>query len=113
MAIAQQKQQKYVDRTKIQTLKYNINDKVWLMLKNITTATENNRLETRSRQNILFKNYKVSYFPVKHPAKYRQRFSRMQLQRIFSPQISNDNHPGPSIINNENGTHEYDVEKIL
>ena len=31
---------------------------------------------------------------------------------LFS-QISNDNHPGPTIIGNENGTHEYDVEKIL
>ena len=31
---------------------------------------------------------------------------------LFS-QISKNNHPGPSIINNKNGTHEYDVEKIL
>ena len=28
-------------------------------------------------------------------------------------QISDNNHPGPSIINNKNGTQEYDVEKIL
>ena len=31
----------------------------------------------------------------------------------FFPQVSNDNHPGPTIIGNENGTHEYDVENIL
>ena len=31
----------------------------------------------------------------------------------FPSQVSNDNHPGPTIIGNEDGTHEYDVEKIL
>ena len=38
---------------------------------------------------------------------------RAVLTDFFPPQISNDNHPSPSIINNENGTNEYDVEKIL
>ena len=32
---------------------------------------------------------------------------------LFPSQVSNDNHPGPTIIGNEDGTHEYDVEKIL
>ena len=32
---------------------------------------------------------------------------------FFPSQISDDNHPGPAIIGNENGAHEYDVEKIL
>ena len=31
----------------------------------------------------------------------------------FFPQISDDNYPGPTIIGNENGTHEYDVENFL
>ena len=37
----------------------------------------------------------------------------VQFQRIFSSQISNNNHLGPTIIGNENGTHEYDVEFFL
>ena len=38
MAVAQQKQQGYADKSRAQTPKYKIKDKIWLALKNITTA---------------------------------------------------------------------------
>ena len=53
MAVAQQKQQKYVDKMIIRTPKYKIKNKVWLTLKNITTATENQKSD-ESRLNIPF-----------------------------------------------------------
>ena len=31
----------------------------------------------------------------------------------FPSQVSDDSHPGPTIIGNEDGTHEYNVERIL
>ena len=47
MATAQQKQQEYIDKFKVQAPKYKIKDKVWLTLKNTTTATENKRLDAK------------------------------------------------------------------
>ena len=58
-----------------------------------------------------FHNFKLNI-----PSNIRNVFHVDKLRAIskdllFS-QVSNDNHPGPTIIGNKNETHEYDVEKI-
>ena len=45
--VTQQKQQKYVDKTRIQTPKYKIKNKIWLTLKNVTTTTENKKFDAK------------------------------------------------------------------
>ena len=116
MAVAQQQQQKYVDKFKIQTPKYRIKDKIWLTLKNITTATENKKLDAKQTKYTILKNMGYQNFRLNTPPNIRNVFHVDKLRAasadlLFS-QISNDNHPSPTIIGNENGTHD-DVEKIL
>ena len=116
MAIAQQKQQNYADRTKTQAFKYKIKDKIWLTLKNITTATENKNLDAKQTKHTILENIGFHNFRLNTPPGIRNVFHVDKLRAVskdflFS-QISND-HPGPSINNNENGTHEYDVEKKI
>ena len=56
-------------------------------------------------------------FRLNTPPSIRNVFHVDRLRAVstdfFPSQISDDNHPAPTIIGNENGTHEYDVEKIL
>ena len=117
MVIAQQKQQNYIDRTKVQALTYKIKDKVWLMLKNRTTAIENKKLDAKQTKYTILENMGFHNFRFNTPPNIRNVFHVDKLRavskdRLFS-QVSDDNHPNPSIINNENGTHEYDVERDL
>ena len=56
-------------------------------------------------------------FRLDTPPNIRNVFHVDKLRAVstdpFFSQVSNDNHPGPTIIGNENGTHEYDVEIFL
>ena len=56
-------------------------------------------------------------FRLETPPNIRNVFHVDKLRAVskdpLPSQASNNNHPNPSIINNENNTHEYDVEKIL
>ena len=117
MAIAQQKQQEYTDRTKFQTLKYKIKNKIWLTLKNITTAIKNRKFDAKQTKYTILENMGFHNFRLNTPPGIRNVFHVDKLRAVskcllFS-QISDNNHPNPSIINNESGTHEYDVEKSL
>ena len=47
MAVAQQEQQEYADRFNAQAPRYKVKDKVWLTLENITTTTENKKLDAK------------------------------------------------------------------
>ena len=117
MAIDQEEQQKYANKFEAQTPRYEIKNKVWLTLKNITTTTENKKLVTKQAKYTILENIKFHKFRFDTPPKIRNVFHVDKLRAasadlLFS-QIFDDNHPGPTIIGNENGTHEYDVEKIL
>ena len=116
MAIAQQEQQKYADRFKVQTPKYKLKDKVWLTLKNITTTTENKKLDAKQTKYTILENTGSHNFRLDTPPGIRNVFHVNKLRAasadfLFS-QISDVSHPGPTIIGNKNGTHEYDVEKF-
>ena len=59
---------------------------------------------------------KFHNFRLNTPPNIRNVFHVDKLHAVstdFPPQISNDNYPGPTIIGNENGIYEYNVEKIL
>ena len=58
-----------------------------------------------------FHNFRLNTPPGIRNVFHVDKLRAISKKKLFS-QISDDNHPGPSIINNENGTHEYDVGKI-
>ena len=47
LAIDRQKQQKYIDKFKIQTPKYKTKNKIWLTLRNIITIIENKKFDAK------------------------------------------------------------------
>ena len=112
-----QKLKKNIDRTNAQTLKYKINSKIWLTLKNIATATENKKLDAKQTNYTIFEDKEFHNFQLNIPPNIRNVFHVNKLRAaptdLSFPYISYDNHPGPAIIGNENGNPEYDVEKIL
>ena len=59
----------------------------------------------------IFEDMGFHSFRLNTPPGIRNVFHVDKLRAVsadfFPPQVSNDNHPGPSIINNENSTHEY------
>ena len=117
MAVAQQEQQEHADKSKVQTPRYKVKDKVWLTLKNIATATENKKLDAKQAKYTIFEDTGSHNFRLDTPPGIRNVFHVDKLRAasidlLFS-QISGDNHPGPTIIGNEDGTHEYDLERIL
>ena len=115
--VAQKKQQEYADKFRIQTPKYKIKDKVWLTLKNVTTAIENKKFDAKQAKYTILEDMGFHNFRLNTPPGIRNVFHVDKLRAVSAnflfSQISNDNHPGPAIIGNENGTHEYDVERIL
>ena len=117
MAVAQQEQQQYADRTWAQTPKYNVNDKVWLTLENIATANENKKLDAKQSKYINLEDIGFHNFRLDTPLGIRNVFHVDKLHAAssdpFPSQISDNNHPGPAIIGNKDGNHEYDVERIL
>ena len=56
MAVAQQKQRKYVDKFKIQTPKYTLKNIIWSTLKNIITAIENKKFDAKQTKYITLEN---------------------------------------------------------
>ena len=88
-----------------------------MTLKNIATATENKKLDAKQTKYIIFENMGSHNFKLNTPPNIRNVFHvdkwRAASTDFLFSQISNDNHPGPTIIGNENGTHEYDVENLL
>ena len=117
MAVAQQKQQQYVDKTRAQAPKYKVKDKVWLTLKDIATATENKKLDAKQAKYTILEDMGFHNFRLDTPPGIRNVFHVDKLRAAsadpFPSQVSDDSHPGPTIIGNEDGTHEYDVERIL
>ena len=115
MAVAQQKQQKYVDRSKDQAPRYKIRDKVWLTLENIATATENKKLDAKQAKYTIFEDIGFHNFRLNTPPGIRNVFLIDRLRAtsmdFFPSQISDDNHPGPFIVNEK--APEYDVERIM
>ena len=115
MAVAQQKKQKYVDKFRIQTPKFKIKDKIWLTFFNIITAIGNKKFGAKQAKYTILDNIKFHYFRLNTPPNIQNVFHVGKLCAVSKDfvfyQVSNDNHPNPSIINNENGTYEYDVEK--
>ena len=88
-----------------------------MTVKFITPATENKKLDAKQTKYIILENMGFHYFWLNTPPNIRNVFHIDKLRAastdfLFS-QIPNDNHPGPTIIGNENGTHEYDVEFFL
>ena len=117
MAVGQQEQQEYADRFRAQAPRYKIKNKVWLSLENITTTTENKKLDAKQFKYTIFENMGFHNFRLDTPPGIRKVFHVDRLHAasadFFPSQVSDDNHPGPTIIGNEDGTHEYDVERIL
>ena len=74
MAIAQQEQQQYIDRTKVQACKYKINDEIWLKLKNIITATENKKLNAKQAKYTILENMGFYNFRFDNPSGTRNVF---------------------------------------
>ena len=90
---------------------------VWLTLKNITTATETKKLDAKQikytiLENMGFHNFRFDTPPNIHNVFHVDKL-RAASKNLLPSQIFDDNYPGPTIIGNENGAHEYDVEKIL
>ena len=86
-----------------------------MTLKNIVTVTENKKLDTKQAKYTIFENIKFHNFKLNTPPGIRNVFYVNKLRAVsteFFPPNFGDNHPGPTIIGNENGTHEYDAEKI-
>ena len=86
------------------------------MWKNITTATENKKFDAKKVKYTIFEDIKFYNFRLDTPPNFRNVFHVDRLRAVskdllFS-QVSNDNHPNLSIINNEDNTHEYDVENF-
>ena len=115
MAIAQQEQQEYADKSKTQTPRYKIKYKIWLTLKNIATATENKKLDAKQAKYTILENMGFHNFKLNTPPDIRNVFHVDRLRAasmdLFFSQIFDDNHPGPFIVNEK--TPEYDVERIL
>ena len=80
------------------------------MLKNITTVIEDKKLDAKQVKCTILKNMGFHNFRLNTPPGIRNIFHVDKLRATSGDFFK---HPGPSIINNENGTHEYDVEKIL
>ena len=98
-------------------IKYKIWNKIWLTLKNITMATENKKLDAKQTkytilENMGFHNFRLNTLPNIRNVIHVDKLRAISTNFLFS-KISNNNQPGPTIIGNENGTHEYDVETIL
>ena len=74
-------------------------------------------MDAKQAKYTIFENIRFYNFKLNTPPNIRNVFHVDRLRAastdFFFPQISDDNHPNPTIIGNENGTHEYDVEKIL
>ena len=87
------------------------------MLKTITTVIENKTFDAKQTKYTILEDIKFHKFRLNTPPIICHVFHvdklRAALANFLFSQISNDNHPGPTIIGNENGTHEYDVETIL
>ena len=115
MAIAQQEQQEYADRFKVQAPRYKVKDKVWLTLENITTTTENKKLDAKQVKYTILEYMGYHNFRLDTPPGIRNVFHVDRLRAAsmdpFLSQISDDSHSGPSIVNEK--TPEYDVERIL
>ena len=62
---------------------------------------------------MIFHKFRLNTPPNIRNVFHDDKLRAISKKKLLFSQISNNNHPGPSIINNENGTHEYDVEKIL
>ena len=88
-----------------------------MTLKNITTVTENKKLDAKWAKYTIFEDMRFQNFKLNTPPNIRNVFNvdklRAASKDILFSQISDDNHLGPTIIGNKNGTHEYDVERIL
>ena len=115
MAVAQQEQQEYTDRTRAQTPKYKVGDKVWLTLENMATDTESKKLDARNAKYAMledmgFHNFRLDVPPGIRNVSPVDRLRAASMDPLFS-QISDDNHPGPSII--RQNAQKYDVERIL
>ena len=67
MAVVQQKQQQYVDKIRAMSFKYKIKDKVWLTLKNITTAIENKKLNAKEAKYTILENMGFHNFRLDTP----------------------------------------------
>ena len=88
-----------------------------MTLKNIVTATENRKLDSKQTKYDIFENMGSHNLKLNTPPNIRNVFHDDKLRAVskdflFS-QVSNENHSDPTIIRNKNGTHEYDVEKKL
>ena len=103
MAVAQQEQQGYADRSRAQTPKYKVGDKVWLTLENITTATESKKLDAKQAKYTVLEDMGSHNFRLDTPPGIRNVFHvdllRATSMDHFPSQTSDDNHPGPSIVN--------------
>ena len=87
-----------------------------MTLKNIITVIENKKFDAMQTEYIIwedmgFYNFRLNTRPNIRNVFYVDKLRAVSKDFLFS-QISDDNHLGPSIINNENGTHEYDVKKF-
>ena len=74
MAVTQQKQQKYVDKFKVQTPKYKKKKKIWLTLKNLTTATENKKFDAKQVKYTSFEDMGFHNFRLNTPPSIRNVF---------------------------------------
>ena len=86
-----------------------------MTLKNITTVTENKKLDAKQTKYIILEDMGSHNFEFDTPPGIRNVFHVDRLRAVsmvhFFSQISDDNHPEPFIVNEK--TPEYDVERIL
>ena len=88
-----------------------------MTLKNITTATENKKFDAKQTKYTILEIMGFHNFRLNTPPNILNVFQVDKLHAVSTDflfsQISDDNYPGPTIVGNKNGAHEYDVEKIL
>ena len=99
MVVAQQEQRRYADKSRTQIPKYKVKDKVWLTLKNITTATENKKLDAKQAKYIIFEDIGFHNFRFDgiRNVFHVDRLRAASMDLFFL--ISDDNHPGLFIVN--------------
>ena len=88
MAVAQQNQHQYADRTRAQAFKYKVKDKIWLTLKDITTTIENKKLDAKQTKYTILEDMGFHNFRLDTPPGIRNIFhvDKLQLQRtLFLP----------------------------
>lgn len=115
MAVAQETQQYYANRSRQPADEFKPGDKVWLKLKNITTARPCKKLDFRNRMFTVVKSVGSHAYKLDTPVGIHPVFHVSLLRRAatdpFPSQVQDDYQPAPIVT--DKGDTEYEVESLL